>query len=155
MARDLTQYRTQKALALAGWAGLAVCGAALATAPALAQSAAPFQMQPGDLKDYAEGKPVPGPFQVTEADVQAATRYGTGETATGPLVQNTGETALFTDDASGGNAVIVNNAGGATRFYGTSTAGDATIENNGVLQFSDTANGGTPTSSPMQAACWF
>lgn len=129
-----------------GWTGLAVCGAPLLVLPAHGQNAAPFQMQEGDLKNYAEAdKPVPGPFQVTEADVQAATRFGTGETATGTLTQNTGETAVFTDDASGGLATIVNNDGGATRFYDTSTAQDARIENNGTLQFSDSATAGSAT----------
>ena len=133
------QHRDHRASALLALAAALVCGTAQ---PALGQSVAPFQMLSSDLAKYAGGAAVPGPFQVTQADVQAATEFSSGATASGPLTQNTGETVIFTGTGSGGAADIINNAGGATRFYDNSTAGTAQITNNGALQFSGNASGG-------------
>lgn len=119
-----------------------LCGTApLVAQPAFAQSAAPFQMLSSDLQKYAGGAPVPGPFQVNAADVQAATQFSTGATASGALTQNTGDTVIFTGTGSAGTADIINNDGGATRFYDNSTAAASLITNNGTLQFSDNASG--------------
>lgn len=120
-----------------------LCGTAqLLSQPAFGQSAAPFQMLSSDLQKYAGGAPVPGPFQVNAADVQAVREFSTGATASGVLEQNTDETMIFTGTGSAGTAVIINNDGGATRFYDTSTAAGAGITNNGALQFSESASGG-------------
>jgi len=124
-------------------AAVFLCGSApLLVHPAFGQSAAPFQMLSTDLQKYADGAPVPGPFQVNAADVQAATEFSSGMTAAGPLTQNTGDTVIFTGTGSAGSADIINNAGGAARFYDNSTAATALITNNGALQFSGNASGG-------------
>lgn len=120
-----------------------MCGTApFLTQQAFGQTAAPFQMLSSDLEKYAKGAPVPGPFQVNQTDVQAATEYSTGQTASGTLTQNTGDTVVFSGTGSADTADIINNSGGATRFYDNSTAAGADITNNGALQFSDSASGG-------------
>ncbi|MDF2799214.1 MAG: autotransporter protein [Devosia sp.] len=143
MARTRNHRDDDRLSLVLRWSAALLCGTVpLLTLPALGQSAAPFQMLPSDLQNYARGASVPGPFQVNASDVQAAVEYATGATASGALTQNTGETAVFTGTGSAGTAEIVNNAGGATRFYNTSTAAGAEITNNGALQFSDGASGG-------------
>ncbi|MDV3253056.1 autotransporter domain-containing protein [Devosia sp. BK] len=140
LRRHREDYPTRRVF---GWSAALLCGTApLLAQPAFAQSAAPFQMLSSDLQKYANGAPVPGPFQVNATDVQAATNFSSGATASGTLTQNTGETVIFTGTGSAGNAVVINNDGGATRFYDNSTAASANITNNGTLQFSNTASGG-------------
>ncbi len=121
------------------WAAILLGGT---SATAFAQHAAPFQMLPGDLKSFAEGAPVPGPFVVNQADVDAAVEFSAGMTAGGTLTQNSGETAIFTGTGSAGSAEIINNGGGSARFYDDSTAASALITNNGALQFSGNASAG-------------
>lgn len=143
MARSRKHREDYHARRVLKWSAVLLCGTApFVIQAAFAQTVAPFQILSSDLEKYAKGAPVPGPFQVNAADVQAATEYSTGQMASGTLTQNTGETVIFTDSGSAGTANIINNSGGATRFYDTSTAAGATITNNGALQFSESATGG-------------
>lgn len=124
-----------------GIAAVLLCGSALQLVhPAFGQSA-PFQMLPTDVQKYVDGAAVPGPFQVTAADVASAVQYSSGMTASGPITENANETVIFTGSGSAGTANIITNAGGAARFYDNATAADALITNNGTLQFSGDSSG--------------
>ena len=126
-----------------GVASAALLASAL---PALAQTAAPFQMLPSDMANYVAGAAVPGPFVVTQADVVATTRYsGASDAGAAQITSNPNETLVFEDASTAGTAAITNNTGGATRFYEGSSAAGAVIANNGTLQFSDQASAGTAT----------
>lgn len=126
---------------------LALCSSVALIAgalPAAAQTAAPFQMRDSDLAGFATGAAVPGPFQMRRSDVTATTSFtGVDSAGAAALTANPGETIVFADTATGGDAEIINNSGGATRFYDSSTAGAALITNNGTLQFSDNATAGS------------
>ncbi|RZA11090.1 MAG: hypothetical protein EOP02_33000, partial [Proteobacteria bacterium] len=141
MARLPDHHRRYRADLRNGFVAVLLCGTALQLVQPAFGQAAPFQMLPGDLQNYVDGAAVPGPFQVTAADVKSAVVYSSGMTASGPITENTDESVIFTGTGSAGAANIITNKGGAARFYDNSTADSALITNNGTLQFSGDSSG--------------